>query len=227
MDETSLLQVDRPADGVARVRLNRPEARNALSMALRRALASALQALDDDEGVRCVIVCGQPGYFAAGADLKELAALSPSQVERLPVLRLWRAVSDFSKPMIAAVSGVAFGGGCELALHADVIVAARSSRFGLPEVSVGIMPGGGATQRLVRSVGKYHAMRMMMTGEPVNASDALAMGLVSEVVDDAALEGRAIELASLIASRPPVALRLLKQVALAGADASLATGLLL
>lgn len=225
--ETSLLLQDWPCEGVVRLRLNRPEARNALNTALRRALADAFLALDQDDSVRCVLLCGSATVFAAGADLKEFAEFGPAEVWRMGVPRLWKAIADFSKPLVAAVAGPALGGGCELALHADVIVAARSARLGQPEVNVGIMPGGGATQRLVKAVGKYRAMKILLAGEPVGAEEALAMGMVSEVVDDAALEERALALAAQIASRPPLALRLLKEVALAGADAPLATGLML
>lgn len=219
--------LDRPLEGVARLRLNRPQARNALNTAMRHALARAFTELDQDEGTRCVILCGAPGYFAAGADLKEIAALGSAEVFKLEVPRYWKAIADFSKPLIAAVAGPALGGGCELAQHADIILAAHSAKFGQPEVSVGIMPGGGATQRLVKALGKYRAMKLLMTGEPVDAEEALAMGLASEVVEDEALESRALELAQHIASRPPLALRLIKEVALAGADAPLATGLML
>lgn len=224
---TSPLLTDRPADGVVRLRLNRPEARNALNTVLREALAQAFTELERDASARCVIVCGAPGWFAAGADMKEIQALGSAQVWALDVPRLWKAIAEFSKPVIAAVAGPALGGGCELAQHADIILAARSARFGQPEIGVGIMPGGGATQRLVRAVGKYRAMKMLLGGEPVGADEALAMGLASEVVDDDALEARALELAAHIASRPPIALRLIKEVALAGADASLAAGLML
>ncbi|MGH2375953.1 MAG: enoyl-CoA hydratase-related protein [Polaromonas sp.] len=226
-EATAPVLMDRPRDGVVRLRLNRPEARNALNTALRQALAQTFLALDQDDSVRCVLLCGGSTYFSAGADLKEVAALGPSDVWRLGVLRYWKAIAEFSKPLIAAVAGPALGGGCELALHADIIVAARSARLGQPEVSVGIMPGGGATQRLIKTVGKYHAMKLMLTGEPVGADEALAMGMVSEVVNDDVLEARALDLAVLISSRPPLALRLLKEVILAGADAPLATGLLL
>ncbi|RZL86559.1 MAG: enoyl-CoA hydratase [Variovorax sp.] len=224
---TTALLADRPRDGVVRLRLHRPEARNALNTALRQELAQTFLALDADESVRCVLLCGGNRFFAAGADLKEIAALGAMAVAGLGVLRYWKAIAEFSKPLIAAVAGPALGGGCELALHADIIVAARSATFGQPEVGVGIMPGGGATQRLMRSIGKYRAMKLMMTGEPVGAAEALAMGMVSEVVDDDALDARSLDLATLIASRPPMALRLIKEVALAGADASLAAGLLL
>lgn len=225
--EASLVLSDRPCEGVVRLRLNRPDARNALNTALRRALAEAFVALDEDDSVRCVLLCGGTTFFAAGADLKEIAEFSPIDVWRLGVPRFWKTIAAFSKPLIAVVAGPALGGGCELALHADIIVAARSARLGQPEVNVGIIPGGGATQRLIKAIGKYRAMKMLLSGEPVSAEEALAMGMVSEVVDDAELETRALALAAQIATRPPLALRLLKEVALAGADASLATGLLL
>lgn len=226
-EHPEILMADRPREGVIRLRLNRPEARNALNTALRQALARAFLELDGDDSVRCVVLCGSGSCFAAGADLKEIAALGTAGISRLEVLRHWKPIAECSKPLIAAVAGPALGGGCELALHADIIVAGRNARFGQPEVCVGIMPGGGATQRLMRAVGKYRAMKLMLTGEPVGADEALAMGMVSEVVDDDSLEERALDLAALIASRPPLAVRLLKEVALAGADAPLATGLLL
>lgn len=222
-----LLELDHPAHGVARVTLQRPEARNALNTPLRCELYDVFRQLDSDELVRCVIVRGSHGHFAAGADLKEVAEMGPQAVSQLPVLKTWKAISELSKPLIAAVDGPALGGGCELAQHADIILAGRSARFGQPEVNVGIMPGGGATQRLVRALGYWRAMHLMLTGDPITADEAFQIGLVSEVVPDESLEQRSIEMASKIASRPPIAIRLIKQVALAGADASLEAGLLL
>ena len=222
-----LVLLDYPATGVARVTLNRPSARNALNTPLRIALDETFRGLDADADIRCVIVRGSNGCFAAGADLKEVAQMGPQAVSQLPVLKTWKAISELSKPLIAAVAGPALGGGCELAQHADIIIAARTARFGQPEVNVGIMPGGGATQRLVRAMGYWRAMHLMLAGAPISADEAMAMGLVSEVVDDERLDERAVVLASLIASRPPIAVRLIKQVALAGADSSLAAGLLL
>lgn len=227
MTDDPLVLIDRPACAVARIRLNRPQARNALNTALRRQLAAAVSALDDDDSVHCIVVCGSDGHFAAGADLKELAELTPARVWRLSVHRFWKTIADCSKPLVAAVSGYALGGGCELALHADVIVAGRGARFGLPEVTVGVMPGGGATQRLLRAVGKYRAMKLMLTGEAIDAQQALSIGMVSEVVEDDALDERALQLAAVIAARSPLATRLIKEVALAGADGPLATGLML
>ena len=226
-DDAALLLIDRPRDGVARVKLNRPQARNALNSALRQALARAFDEFDRDEATRCIVITGGEQFFAAGADLKEFAPLGPAAVWRLDAPRWWKAIADCGKPIVAAVAGPALGGGCELAQHADVIVAGRSARFGQPEVAVGIMPGGGATQRLVKALGKYRAMRLLLTGEPIGADEALAAGLVSEVVDDALLMPRALEIAALIASRPPVAVRLLKQAALAADDMPLAAGLML
>lgn len=222
-----LVLVDRPAPGVARVQLNRPEARNAFSTALRQALATAFTELADDDQTRCIIVTGGDRCFAAGADLKEMARLSPTGVRRLNVLRYWKAIADCGKPVVAAVAGPALGGGCELALHADVIIAGRGARFGLPEISVGIMPGGGATQRLVRAVGHYRAMKLMLTGEAIPADEAWRIGMVTEVVEDEQLAARSLEVASAIASRPMLSLQSIKDAVLAGGDASLATGLLL
>lgn len=226
-DDAALLLIDRPREGVTRVQLNRPQARNALNAALRQALARAFDEFDRDEATRCIVITGGEQFFAAGADLKEMAPLGPMAVWRLDAPRWWKAIADCGKPIVAAVAGPALGGGCELAQHADVVVAARSARFGQPEVAVGIMPGGGATQRLVKALGKYRAMRLLLTGEPIGADEALAAGLVSEVVDDAQLQARALEIAALIASRPPVAVRLLKQAALAADDMPLAAGLML
>ena len=214
-------------DGVAVLRLNRPQARNALSMPLRRALAEACSELDRDDAVRCVVLAGNGPCFAAGADLREMADLSPSEVQRTNVMEYWRAISALRKPLIAAVHGPALGGGCELAMHADIIVADETASFGQPEVLVGIMPGGGATQRLMRAMGKFRAMPMLLTGQAVDAAQALALGLASEVVPAGQALARAVELAAQIARRPPIAIRLIKEVALAGADAPLATGLML
>ena len=224
---TPPLFVDRPIGGVVRLRLNQPQALNALNSELRRTLAKTFEALDQDDDVRCVVLCGSSICFAAGADVKKISALGPVGIWRLQAMRYRRVIAEFSRPVIAAVAGPALGGGCELALHADIIVAAQSARFGQPEGNVGIMPGGGATQRLIRAVGKYRAMKLLLTGAPVAAEEALAMGMVSEVVADDQLEPRTLELAAQIAQRPPLALRLIKEAALAGADATLAIGLLL
>lgn len=224
---TPVVLHEQPADGVALLRLNRPEARNALNLEVRRCLAQHFHSLGEDTETRCIVMTGSEKVFCAGADLKEMAELGPVEVMQMGVLRLWKVVADCPKPVIAAVNGYALGGGCELALHADIIVAGEGARFGQPEVKVGILPGGGATQRLLRAVGKYRAMKMVLTGEPVSAAEALAMGLASEVVPDVQVLPRALELAQIIAGMPPLAILQIKEVMLAGADAALDTGLLL
>lgn len=223
----SLIIEEAPRPGVVLLRLNRPEALNALNMEIRRELADILGRLVDDPAVRVVVVTGDDKAFAAGADIKAMAEASPTEMHRRGLHRLWAAVAEFRKPMIAAVRGFALGGGCELALHADIIVAGRGARFGLPEVRVGIMPGAGGTQRLVRAVGKFKAMRMLMTGEQIGGETAERWGLASEVVDDDAVLERALELAERIASGPAVALEHIKETVLLGADLPLQSALAL
>ena len=214
-------------NGVGLITLNRPQALNALNNQLIVEVNQALDQLEKGPEIGCIVITGSEKAFAAGADIKEMADLNFPQIYLDDFFSLADRIAQRRKPLIAAVSGYALGGGCELAQHADIIIAARTARFGQPEVNVGIMPGGGATQRLVRAMGYWRAMHLMLAGEPISADEAMAMGLVSEVVDDERLDERAVVLASLIASRPPIAVRLIKQVALAGADSSLAAGLLL
>lgn len=220
------LRLEHPGPGIALLTLDRPERRNALDMAMRRALADAVQGLDDDPEVRAIVISGGPTVFAAGADLGELVEAGPLQVQQRRVERYWQALAQCRKPLIAAVNGLALGGGCELALHADLIVAGATARFGQPEVRLGIMPGAGGTQRLVRALGKYRALRLLLTGALVGAEEALAMGLVSERADDDALP-RALALAEEIARLPALAVAQIKAVVRDGADLPLESALLL
>lgn len=219
--------VERPAPHVAVIRMNRPEARNALNQAVRSGLAEHFAALGADPDIRAIVLTGGDTVFAAGADLRDLADRGAIEILLRNNHLLWQAIADCPKPVIAAVNGLAWGGGCELAMHADLIVAGESASFCQPEVKVGVMPGAGGTQRLTRAVGKFKAMKMVLTGLPVSAREADAMGLVSEVVADADVQARALELAVLIARRPPLAVTQIKEVLLAGADAALDTGLML
>ncbi|TAH48042.1 MAG: enoyl-CoA hydratase [Betaproteobacteria bacterium] len=219
--------VERPQPQVAVVRLNRPEARNALSQALRQRLAEQFSLLGQDDTVRCIVLTGGERIFAAGADLRAMVDSTPIDILLLNNQRMWQAISSCPKPVIAAVNGFALGGGCELAMHADIIVAGEGAMFGQPEIKVGIMPGAGGTQRLARAVGKFKAFRMLLTGEPVSARDAEAMGLVSEVVADDQVQARALALAAQIAAMPPLAVAQIKEVLIAGQDASLEAALML
>src|SRR3990172_6162958 len=217
--------VEHPAQGVVWLRLNRPEARNALNNAVRAALAELFRSFGEDSATRCIVITGSETAFAAGADLKEVADLGARDMMQTGVRRLWKIIADCPKPVIAAVNGFALGGGCELAMHADIIVAGEGARFGQPELGVGVIPGGGGTQRLVRAVGKFRAMKMLLTGEMVDARQALEMGLVSEVVPDADVLDRALALARRIAERPPMAVMLCKEVVLTGQDCPLEAAL--
>lgn len=219
--------VTQPSPGVALVRLNRPGARNALNQRTRLVLADWFRAIAQDASIRCVILTGGPTVFAAGADLREVAECSPIDMYMRHVERLWAAISEFPKPVIAAVNGFALGGGCELAMHADIIVAGKGATFGQPEIKVGIMPGAGGTQRLARVIGKFQAMKMLLTGLPITGEQAYSMGLVSEVVEDDQVLQRSLELASLIAEMPPIAAEQIKEVLLAGMDAPLSSALML
>jgi enoyl-CoA hydratase/carnithine racemase len=218
---------EQPAPGVALIRINRPEARNALNLEVRRLVAQHLTAYGEDKGVRCVILTGNDKSFAAGADIKEMANAGSIEMLQRGVHKLWRATASCPKPVIAAVNGFALGGGCELAMTCDIIIAGESARFGQPEVKIGIIPGGGGTQRLTRAAGKYKAMRYLLTGDLFGAKEAYEMGLVSEVVPDAEVEKRAIAMAQQIAELPPLAIELVKESVLRGMDASLEAGLAL
>ncbi|MGE4281608.1 MAG: enoyl-CoA hydratase-related protein [Magnetospirillum sp.] len=223
---TTLL-FDRPQDGVALLRINRPEARNALNQQVRREMAERLADLSVDPTIRAVVLTGNDKAFAAGADLKDMAEASAIDMMLRQNHLFWGALARFPKPLIAAVNGLAWGGGCELAMHADIIVAGPGSSFAQPEIKVGIMPGAGGTQRLARVIGKHRAMLMALTGQPLDGTQAAAAGLVSVLTEDAAVVPRAIEIAATIAALPPLAVAQIKEVLLAGLDAPLDTALAL
>lgn len=205
-------------DGVALVKINRPEVKNALSGPVREALARTFRELAVDPAVRAVVLTGGPDCFVAGADVREFAEATPVQMYERHAERLWQVISQFPKPVIAAVNGFALGGGCELAMHCDVIIAGRQARFAQPEVKLGLMPGAGGTQRLIRAVGKFQAMRMLLSGCQVTAEQALAMGLISELVDDREVLARGLSFAAELAALPRLAVEQIKEVALVGAE---------
>jgi enoyl-CoA hydratase len=212
---------------VATITIDRPEKRNALNAVVRRELVQALDSMEMDDEVRVVVVTGAGDKaFVAGADIGEFAERTPIQQRAaMEGRRVFDVVATFPKPTIAAINGYALGGGCELALACDLRVAARSARFGQPEVNLGILPGGGGTQRLPRLVGSGRAMRLILTGELIDAETAERIGLVDEVVDDDTLRERAAALADRIAGHSPVALRLIKEAVRAAAEMPLTAGL--
>jgi enoyl-CoA hydratase len=214
---------------VATITIDRPEKRNALNAQVRHELVLALDALAADAEIRVVVVTGAgEKAFVAGADIAEFAGRTPIQQRAaMEGRRVFDALAEFPKPTIASINGFALGGGCELAMACDLRIAARSARLGQPEVNLGILPGGGGTQRLPRLVGMGRAMRMVLTGEIVDATEAERIGLVDQVVDDSLLRDRTLELATRIAGHSPVALKLIKQAVRAAAEMPLTAGLAL
>lgn len=214
-----------PAENVGLIRLNRPERRNALSTELRRDIAAAITAFRDDPEIRCIVITGDDAAFAAGADLAELAEVGPGDevFDRITVVR--QALEACPMPVIAAVRGLALGGGCEMAMMCDILIAGQSARFGQPEVRVGIMPGAGGTQRLLRSAGRAKAMRWLLTGDLFDAVTAESLGLVSEVVPDDEVLGTAIDMAANIAKLPARAVATIKEAVRLGEEAPLASAL--
>ncbi len=210
------IRCNRDREGIAVLSIERPERRNALNLAIKGKLADEVDALAADEAVRVIVLTGSESFFVAGTDIGEMVDMTPDDHTRLKTERAFNTLRQCRKPIIAAVEGYALGGGCELALCCDLIVAGTSARFGQPEIRVGIMPGACGTQRLPRIAGPYRAMKMLLTGEPVSAAEALSMGMVSEVVPDGSALDRALALAETIASMPPLSVLAIKEVVQAG-----------
>jgi enoyl-CoA hydratase len=184
-----------------------------MNLGLRAAIADALLAIDQNPQMLCAIIAANGSAFSAGADLNEMSTRTPNDARLEQGRRVWTTIEGFSKPIIAAVQGKAFGGGCELALACDIVIAARSASFALPEVKLGITPGAGGLVRLVRLAGRQRALRYVLTGQPFTAEIALALGIVSEVVDDGDVAEHAIAIASQIAAAAPLSVRTAKQIA--------------
>ena len=221
----SVVLLERPGAAVALLRLNRPDRLNALNMEVRETLAAHFNALASDDAVRCVVITGDDKAFAAGADVAELAERTPTDPAFARTRAAWTALERYRRPIIAAVNGFALGGGCELAMHCDIIIAGEGAKLGQPEVKLGIMPGAGGTQRLVRAIGKFAAMRWLLTGDLLSAADAHRLGLVSEVVPDNQVLPHALEVAARIAALPPLAVTAIKEAVLLGADLPLEAAL--
>jgi enoyl-CoA hydratase/carnithine racemase len=210
---------------VGLVRLNRPDARNALSPELMEELAAQCERWDADPEVGCIVIAGDDDWFAAGADIRVMAERSFVETLAAPAARFWPRLAAVRTPLVAAVSGYALGGGCELALACDMIVASEKAQFGQPEILLGIIPGGGGTQRLARVVGKQRAMELVLTGRRIDAAEAAALGIVNRVVKPREWLDSALELADVVARRPPLAVRLAKQAVLAADETPLGAGL--
>ena len=212
-------------DAVTLIRLNRPQAMNALNDQLMDELTAALDEAEADEGVRCMVITGSERAFAAGADIKEMASKDYVQAYKEDfITRNWERVTRCRKPVIAAVAGYALGGGCELAMMCDFIIAADNAKFGQPEITLGVSPGAGGTQRLTRFVGKSKAMDMILTGRMMDAAEAERSGLVSRVVPAATLVEEALASAAKIAEMSPVSMMLTKEMVNAAYETTLYEG---
>ncbi len=212
-------------DSVGIVTLDRPERRNALSPEVMGELATGVEELDGDPRIHCIVVAGSNEVFAAGADIQAMSERSFQDVLESSTITFWNRLAACRTPMIAAVSGFGLGGGCELALMCDMIVASETAEFGQPEITLGIIPGGGGTQRLARVIGKQRAMELVLTGRRIDAKEALRLGFVNKVSGRRDWLDDALELARVIARRPPLAVKLAKQAVLAAEETSLTAGL--
>jgi enoyl-CoA hydratase len=220
--EHILVESDPP---IATITLNRPKVLNALSPALIGELTGALSEMDANESIRAVVLTGGPRVFAAGADIGDMAEQGPVDQLLRDQTGRWAPLAGFRKPLIAAVNGYALGGGCEVALMCDLIIAGDTAQFGQPEINLGIIPGAGGTQRWPRTVGKYVAMETMLTGSAITAQRAYELGLVNRVVPAAATVEVARRLARQIADKPPLAVRMAKEAVLKAFEAPLSEGL--
>jgi enoyl-CoA hydratase len=217
--------VERPAEGVIRITLRRPEVRNALRTQTVAEIAGVLATAATSNDTRVVVVTGGLDCFAAGADLREMAPLGAVDVLMHERARHWQSIATFPKPLVAAVNGYALGAGCELALCCDIVVAGANAQFGQPEINLGMIPGAGGMQRLARVAGKGLAMQLCLTGRPIGAQAALAAGIVVEVAEPESALSRAVEIASIIATKSPLAVRLAKEGVLRAFDAPLSVAL--
>jgi enoyl-CoA hydratase len=206
MNKTVITTADAP---IATVQINRPDVLNALNEEVLDELVRQLTMLDNDDEIRCIVLTGNDRAFAAGADIKEnFVTATPVSMLKQDLTTRWEAIRRIRKPIIAAVSGYALGGGCELAMICDIIVASETAQFGQPEINLGIIPGAGGTQRLTRAVGKYRANELILTGRRIKADEAKAIGLVAQVYPAATWLDDARALARTIAEKPPMAARL-------------------
>ncbi len=213
------------AQHIALIQLNRPKELNALNLQLMLELKQALSNLDDNDDVRCIVIAGNEQAFAAGADIKQMESRTPIDLLKIDQFETWDQIRKTKKPIIAAVSGFALGGGCELAMTCDMIVASETAKFGQPEIKIGIMPGAGGTQRLTKAVGKALAMEMVLTGKFISAEEALSAGLINRVVPTELYLEEAVKLAKEVTLQSPIAIRLAKESVLKAFDSGLQEGL--
>ncbi|MHB1276937.1 MAG: enoyl-CoA hydratase-related protein [Bacteroidia bacterium] len=225
MNFTYILVNEQLAEHIALIQLNRPKELNALNLELMGEIRDALKALDENEKVRVIIITGNERAFAAGADIKQMSGKGAIDMLKIDQFSTWDQIKKTKKPIIAAVSGFALGGGCELVMHCDCVVASETAQFGQPEIKIGVMPGAGGTQRLPRAVGKALAMEMVLTGEFISAERALQAGLINKIVPVELLMDETIKMAQKMARNSPLALQMAKESVLKSFESSLSEGL--
>lgn len=213
------------AEHIALIRLNRPKELNALNLQLMLEVKEALKVLDEDDSVRVIIITGNERAFAAGADIKQMSNKNAIDMLKIDQFSTWDQIKKTKKPIIAAVSGFALGGGCELVMHCDCVVASETAQFGQPEIKIGVMPGAGGTQRLPKAVGKALAMEMVLTGEFISAERALQAGLINKIVPVELLLDETVKMAKNMARNSPIALQMAKESVLKSFENSLTEGL--
>jgi len=224
-DPSSPVTSSRPGPSIGLIRIDRPERRNALNLQVKQDLVLTLKELTSDPAIRAIVITGGPDVFVAGTDLAEMADMTPESHAELDTNGLFKALRASTAPVIAAVEGYALGGGCELALACDLVVAGRTARFGQPEIRVGIMPGAGGTQWLPRLAGRQRGLFLLLTGEMFGADEAFQMGLVSQIVEPGQATDRAVTLASTLAAMPPLAVRGIREAVAHGLDHGVSSGL--
>jgi enoyl-CoA hydratase len=207
------------------IQINRPKAKNALNLKTMEEIYDALKIFDEDASTGCTVITGDAGAFSAGVDIREMADAGSVEMLQRDQFFTWDLIRKIKKPVIAAVSGYALGGGCELAMLCDMIVAAKSAKFGQPEVNIGVIPGAGGTQRLTRALGKFRAMEIILTGRLVTAEEMYSAGLISKITDDDKYLDEALALAGNISSKSALAVRLAKQCVLKAEDSLLGEGI--
>lgn len=225
-NELVLTQIIPDTDSrVGLISLNRPKVLNALSPDMLSAICEGMEYLEKTNQVRVIVITGNPRTFAAGADIKAMAKAFPTDIVEANTIQYWKRIWKTPVPLIAAVSGYAYGGGCELAMSCDIIVASETAKFAQPEIKLGIIPGAGGTQRLVKAIGPYRAMEMVLTGEPISAKEAKNFGLVNRIVPVERYLDEALDIARTIAGRPPIAIQKARECLLHGLMHTMAEGM--
>lgn len=219
--------MSRDVPGIAVITIDRPERRNALNLEIKKQITDFVENASTDPDIQVIVLTGAGGMFVAGTDIAEMVNMTPTEHTLLVTDRVFKVLNKCPKILIAAMEGYALGGGFELALACDLLIAGESTKVGNPEICVGIMPGAGGTQKLLRIIGKYRAMKLILTGEYIEAGDALSMGLISEVVPDGQAFECAIGIGKKIIKMPPLAVKAVKEVIRFGQDVPMETALLL